>query len=150
MEQACRAVVEHPTEHNLVELLDLWSRQWKHKGRWRAIGAGSYDIYCTVGLYVFAGNAPCLSKASIAKEACAALNHFLRDRFPDGKWTSLAVILNPRIGLHRDMGNMIGMPNHAIAVGDFTGGRVWIEDDEGMAGRNRDENQNSSASRLVA
>ena len=46
--------------------------------------------------------------------------------------------------------NMIGMPNHAIAVGDFTGGRVWIEDDEGMAGRNRDENQNSSASRLVA
>ena len=99
MEQACRAVVEHPTEHNLVELLDLRSRQWKHKGRWRAIGAGSYDIYCTLGLYAFAGNAPCLSKASIAKEACAALNHFLRDRFPDGKWTSLAVILNPRIGL---------------------------------------------------
>ena len=99
MEQACRAVVEHPTEHNLVELLDLRSRQWKHKGRWRAIGAGSYDIYCTLGLYAFAGNAPCLSKASIAKEACAALNHFLRDRFPDGKWTSLAVILNPRNGL---------------------------------------------------
>ena len=50
-------------------------------------------------LYAFAGNAPCLSKASIAKEACAALNHFLRDRFPDGKWTSLAVILNPRTQL---------------------------------------------------
>ena len=47
--------------------------------------------------------------------------------------------------------NMIGMPNHAIAVGDLTGGRVWIEDDEGMSPvENRDEKQNSSASRLVA
>ena len=37
---------------------------------------------------------------------------------------------------------MIGMPNHAIAVGDLTGGRVWIEDDEGMSPvENRDEKQ---------
>ena len=42
-------------------------------------------------------------------------------------------------------------PPHAIAVGDLTGGRVWIEDDEGMSPvENRDEKQNSSASRLVA
>ncbi|OLP95510.1 hypothetical protein AK812_SmicGene22336, partial [Symbiodinium microadriaticum] len=26
---------------------------------------------------------------------------------------------------------MIGQPNHAIALGEFSGGRVWIEDDEG-------------------
>ena len=72
--------------------------------------SGSYEIYCTLGLHADGGNAPGMSKASAAKEACIALNHFLRDRIPDGKWTSLAVILNPRIGLHRDMGNMIGMP----------------------------------------
>ena len=136
MEQACRAVIEHPTEHNLVELLDLWSQQWKHKGRKRAIGAGSYDIYCTLWLYAFAGNAPDLSKASIAKEACVALNHFLRDCFQGGKWTSLAVILNSRIGLHRDMGNMIGVPE-SLHLGDFTGGRVWIEDDEGISPDNQ-------------
>ena len=74
-----------------------------------------------------------MSKASDAKEACIALNHFLRDRIPDGKWTSLAVILNPSIGLHRDMGNMIGIPNYAIALGRYTGGRVWVEDDEGTS-----------------
>ena len=28
---------------------------------------------------------------------------------------------------------MIGQPNHAIAPGDFLGGRVWLEDDAGAA-----------------
>ena len=35
--------------------------------------------------------------------------------------------------MHRDMQNMVGKPNHAITLGSFTGGRVWIEDDEGTS-----------------
>ena len=100
---ACEAVTQDPSEKNLESLLDCWSPQWKHRGRQRGIGSGSCDIYCTLGLYAFGGNAPCMSKASAMKEACVAINHFLQDRFPNGKWTSLAVILNPHIGLHRDM-----------------------------------------------
>ena len=34
-------------------------------------------------------------------------------------------------GLHRDIQNMPGHSNHALALGDYTGGRMWIEDDEG-------------------
>ena len=34
-------------------------------------------------------------------------------------------------GLHRDIQNMPGHSNHALALGDYTGGRVWIEDDGG-------------------
>ena len=34
-------------------------------------------------------------------------------------------------GLHRDIQNMPGHSNHALALGEYTGGRVWIEDDEG-------------------
>ena len=30
-------------------------------------------------------------------------------------------------GGHRDMQNMVGKLNHAIALGSFSGGRVWIE-----------------------
>ena len=130
---ACEAVTQDLSEENLVRLLDCWSPEWKHRGRRRGIGSGSNEIYCTLGLYAYGGNAPSMSKASAAKEACIALNHFLRDRIPDGKWTSLAVILNLRIGFHRDMGNMIGMPNYAIALGRFTGGRVWVEDDQGTS-----------------
>ena len=120
---ACETVMQDPSEKNLVNLLDCWSPQWKHRGRQRDIGLGSYDIYCTLGLYAFGGNAPCMSKASAIKEACVAINHFLQPRwkmdFPRGD-------SEPSHRLHRDMGNMIGMPNYAIALGSFAGGKVWI------------------------
>ena len=65
------------------------------------------------------------------EDACAAVNGFLRSRFPSGTWTSIAVLFNPRMGLHRDIQNMPGHSNHALALRDYTGGRVWIEDDDG-------------------
>ena len=102
--------MQSPSEDNVVRLLELWSPEWKHRGRQRAIGSGSYEQYCTLGLFAYGGNDPCLSKASANRAASVALNHFLRSRFPDGTWTSIAVVLNPRIGLHRDILNMIGKP----------------------------------------
>ena len=122
--------MQTPSEERLVALLDQWSLQWTWRGRQRAIGAGAYERYCTLGLYAFGGNAPNVSKASSMKEACIAVNRFMRHRFPHGTWTSIAVLLNPRIGLHRDVQNMIGKLNHAITLGTFNGGRVWIENDE--------------------
>ena len=116
-----------------MALLDQWSLQWTWRGRQRAIGAGAYERYCTLGLYAFGGNAPNVSKASSMKEACIAVNRFMRHRFPHGTWTSIAVLLNPRIGLHRDMQNMVGKLNHAVTLGTFNGGRVWIEDEEGTS-----------------
>ncbi len=99
-------------------LLDQWSLQWTWRGRQRAIGAGAYERYCTLGLCAFGGNAPNVSKASSMKEACVAVNRFVRHRFPHGTWTSIAVLLNPRIGLQRDMQkNMVGKLNHAITLG---------------------------------
>ena len=56
---------------------------------------------------------------------------FSKSRFPQGTWTSIAVLFNPRMGLHRDIQNMPGHSNHALALGDYIEGRVWIEDDEG-------------------
>ena len=129
LSSACEAIMQAPSEERLVALLDQWSPQWKWRGRQRAIGAGAYERYCTLGLYAFGGNAPNVSKASSMKEAWIAINRFMRHRFPNGTWTSIAVLLNPRIGLHRDVGEL----NHAITLGNFIGGRVWIEDDEGTS-----------------
>ena len=85
----------------------------------RAVGPGAY------------GGVVGVSNATGLREACAAVNGFLRSRFPNGTWTSIAVLFNPRMGLHRDIQNMAGHLNHALALGDYTGGRVWIEDDDG-------------------
>ena len=128
LSSTCEAIMQTPSEERLVALLDQWSPQWTWRGRQRAIGAGAYDRYCTLGLYAFGGNAPNVSKASSMKEACIAVNRFMRHRFPHGTWTSIAVLLNPRIGLHHDMQNMVG-----ITLGTFNGGRVWIEDEEGTS-----------------
>ena len=136
MEQACQAVMEHPTKHNLVECWSLVT----------AMEAQRVENGLSVLGLIFRP-----VQSLDRKEACVALNHFLRDRFQGGKWTLLAVILNSRIGLHCNMGNMIGMPNHAIALGNFTGGQVWVEDDEGMLpNKVVIEKQNLSASRLGA
>ena len=130
MELACRNATEEPSEANLVKLLDLWSADWKHRGRTRAVGPGAYERYATLGLFGHGGVVG-VSNATSLREACIAVNRFLRTRFPDGTWSSIAVLFNPRMGLHRDIQNMPGHSNHALALGEYTGGRVWIEDDEG-------------------
>ena len=102
LSSACEAVMQTPSEEHVVFLLDAWSPQWTWRGRQRAIGTGAFDRYCTLGLFAHGGNAPSVSKASSMKEACIAVNRFMRHRFPNGTWTSIAVLLNPRLGLHRD------------------------------------------------
>ncbi|OLQ10182.1 hypothetical protein AK812_SmicGene6059 [Symbiodinium microadriaticum] len=134
--------MQTPSEERLVALLDQWSLQWTWRGRQRAIGAGAYERYCTLGLYAFGGNAPNVSKASSMKEACIAVNRFMRHRFPHGTWTSIAVLLNPRIGLHRDMQNMVGKLNHAITLGTFNGGPRF----GASSGRNREETKQPALS----
>ena len=62
-----------------------------------------------------------VSNATGLREACATVNRFLRTRFPDGAWTSIAVLYNPCMG-HRDIQNMPGHSNHALAGGDTGAG----------------------------
>ena len=68
LSSTCEAIMQTPSEERLVALLDQWSLQWTWRGRQRAIGAGAYERYCTLGLYAFGGNAPNVSKASSMKE----------------------------------------------------------------------------------
>ena len=102
----------------------------KDPGRTRAVGPGAYERYALLGLFGHGGVVG-VSRATGLREACAAVNHFLKSRFQQGTWTSIAVLFNSRMGLHRDIQNMPGHSNHALALRDYTAERVWIEDDEG-------------------
>ena len=128
LDLACEAVLNRASEHNLVVLLDKWSTYWKHRGRTRAIGPHTCEKYSTLGFYGHGGVFG-ISKASEMKQACLAVNHFLKERFPSKTWTSIAVLYNPSVLLRRDILNMIGHANHAIALGNLLEGRVWIEDE---------------------
>ena len=120
------------SEHNLVALLDKWSTRWKHRGRTRAIGPHAYEKYSTPGFFGHGGVFG-ISRASEMKQACIAVNHFHRKRFPSQTWTSIAILYNPSMPLHRNVLNMLGHANHAITLGNFMEGRVWIEDENGQA-----------------
>ena len=124
--------MKRASEHNLVVLLDKWSACWKQRGRTRAIGPHAYEKYSTLGFYAHGGVFG-ISKASGMKQACIAVNHFLKERFPSQTWTSIAVLYNPSMPLHRDILNMKGHANHAITLGNFMEGRVWVEDENGQA-----------------
>ena len=45
-----------------------------------------------------------ISRMSDDEAICKAVNGFLHDRFPGGSWTSIAILCNPKMGLHRDIG----------------------------------------------
>ncbi|CAE7655131.1 unnamed protein product, partial [Symbiodinium sp. KB8] len=79
MERACLNTTEEPSKANLVKLLDLWSADWKHRGRIRAIGPGAYEM----GLFGHGGVVG-VSNATGLRETCIAVNGFLRSRFPNG------------------------------------------------------------------
>ena len=126
------AVCSEPIEANLVHLLDEWSSKWKRKGRIRAIGPDAFEKYCTLGFYAHGGVSG-ISRASANEDACRAVNYFLKMKFPGKTWTSIAILCNPKMGVHRDLLNLRGHPNHAITLGSFIGGRVWVEDENGDA-----------------
>ena len=92
----------------------------------------AYEKYCTLGFYAHGGVFG-ISKASETKQACIAVNHFLKERFPAQTWTSIAVLYNPSMSLHRDILKMKGHANHAITLGNFMEGRVRVEDENGQA-----------------
>ena len=115
------SVHQDSSEADLVQLLDAWSQGWKRKGRVRAVGPGAYEKYRTLGLYAHGGVSG-ITQASNDEDACRAVNHFLKSRFPDKTWTSIAILCNPEMGLHRDLMNLKGHMNHAVTLGSFSGG----------------------------
>ena len=96
------------------------------------MGPGAYKKYCTLGLYAHGGVSG-ITRASSDENACRAVNHFLLSRFPGKIWTSIAILCNPKMGLHRDLMNLKGHMNHAVTLGSFSGERVWVEDENGDA-----------------
>ena len=120
MEPARRNVMEEPSEANLVQLLDLRSADWKHPRRTRAVGPRAWHATSTAPWLFGHGGLVGSPMPRACGQACAAVNHFLKSRFPNGTWTSIAVLFNPRMGLHRDIQNMIDEGDAtALVAGKF-------------------------------
>ena len=80
-----------------------------------------------LGLYSH-GNFSGLSNRTFAnKHLVSYLAQYFRHHGMRGDVTSFYLSKNSRARCHRDVNNMKGTPSWTTSVGDYTGGRLWIE-----------------------
>ena len=63
------------------------------------------------------------------------LNGFLKRSCPKGVWTTVYLSHNARMSPHRDRRNALEFPIVARAVGNFKGGGLWLESEDGTVCR---------------
>ena len=56
-----------------------------------------------------------ITRTSDDEDSYGAINHFLKSRFPGKTWTSIAILCNPKMELHRDLMNLKGHMNRSYA-----------------------------------
>ena len=104
-----------------VGLLPLARRVVQNK-RGRAVLCGLYGRGGFHGVSRFAQEHPLVVKY---------LNEFLKAQVPKGFWTTIYLSQNTKMPVHRDLVNAPGFPIIVRAVGDFKGGGLWLESDDG-------------------
>ena len=114
------AVHTEPTEANMVRLLDEWSLKWNHKGRTRAVGLGAYENTAPPVSTLTA--APLASRVREMMKTLAEPSIIFESQISGQDVDFHRDSLQSEIGLHRDLLNLRGHPNHAVAWGSFTGG----------------------------
>ena len=63
------------------------------------------------------------------------LNLLLAKLWPTGSWNAVCVACNRETSMHRDLANAEHSSNFSVSLGDFTGGRLWVQAAEGSSFR---------------
>ena len=63
------------------------------------------------------------------------LNLLLAKLWPTGSWNAVCVACNRETSMHRDLANAAHSSNFSVSLGDFTGGCLWVQADEGTSFR---------------
>ena len=63
------------------------------------------------------------------------LNLLLAKLWPTGSWNAVCIACNRETSMHRDLANAPHSRNFSVSLGDFTGGCLWVQADEGTSFR---------------
>ena len=86
------------------------------------------DARVIAGAYAHGGFYGVVGLTSKYPETIRYVNAFLKAAGVQGSWTALSIGWNSRSSLHRDARNARDCCNFSLTMGDFQGGRLWIED----------------------
>ncbi|OLP82434.1 hypothetical protein AK812_SmicGene36910 [Symbiodinium microadriaticum] len=66
---------------------------------------------------------------------CKLFNAFLQQELPDFTYAAFQIAVDAALAPHRDITNEVGSMSGLIGVSRFEGGRLWVEDRDGMVKR---------------
>ena len=93
-------------------------------------GVLKYDVF---GQYTHGGMSGITKRTDANKQFALYINEFLTRRGACGPRSSFAITSGARLAYHRDSHN-VGQ-NYVITLGDFSGGQVWVEEENGPDAR---------------
>ncbi|CAE7697802.1 RE1 [Symbiodinium microadriaticum] len=116
-------------EETIVKVIKGLARFGEGDRHRQAVPTGGHIV--VLGAYPY-GAFHGVNQRTMKFPQCALyLNAWAKAKGFQGPWTSISVAVNVGHLLHRDPNNLPGSANQTIAVGDFSGGRLWLEKSNG-------------------
>ena len=93
--------------------------------RKRKINEGTASV--AFGAYSHGNHYGVIQKTCIYPNVSIYINRFLKHHGAKGSWSSVQLGWNCPIGAHKDVHNLSDTMNWNITLGNFSGGRLWLE-----------------------
>ncbi|CAE7643318.1 EIF4E2 [Symbiodinium sp. CCMP2456] len=96
----------------------------------RAVAFGKEDdpsCRISLGYYVRGGFRGICNRTADYASLSIYLKHYIHQRCPEARWTSLCVSLDQKACIHTDRNKLKGTYNYVTCGGDYCGGGVWCE-----------------------
>ena len=114
------------SQHTCAKIIRELCEKWGSEGQRQAMKTGKTVV---LGAYSFSGFHGVTNRSHVFSEVTRYFNAYLKNAGAQGRWSSLSVALNTTPTLHRDSHNWAVEDNMIISLGDYVGGRLWVEND---------------------
>ncbi|CAE7585010.1 GIP [Symbiodinium sp. CCMP2592] len=119
------------TYDDLIEIARLLPLRKVHGKKGSRRGGGNPYQYFLGGMYTY-GKFFGIARGSKALPwTTRYINSFAKEKF-DGAWTSFVLFRDTETQVHADVHNLPGTSVTTVSFGDFTGGELWVKNNEGI------------------
>ena len=112
-------------EETIIKVIKELARFGEGDRHRQAVPTGGHIV--VLGAYSYGAFHGVNQKTMKFPQCALYLNAWAKTKGFRGPWTSISVAVNVGHLLHRDPNNLPGSANQTIAVGNFSGGRLWLE-----------------------
>ena len=90
--------------------------------------AGECAATLALGAYAHGGFYGIIKKTYEHSYVVRYINACMKFHGAQGSWTAFSCSYNSRVVVHRDQHNLAHSKSQTLSIGDYTGGRLWLEE----------------------